>query len=116
MAMAPFVKKLDDIMRSEQSSIIWSPSGKVIVLTDPEDFAKNVLPRWFKHNNLRSFNRQCVLPHATRSAVAHTSSSPLCRLNMHGFQRNRDQGGEKDGQISFMHEHFVEGERSWPTE
>jgi hypothetical protein len=70
--------------------IRWGPAGDTIIVTDPIRFARDVLPRHFKHDNIRSFMRQ---------------------LNIYGFQRCRGAaGGDGDtGQLEFYHEFFLEG-------
>mmetsp|Transcript_20678 Transcript_20678/g.43172 ORF Transcript_20678/g.43172 Transcript_20678/m.43172 type:complete len:612 (-) Transcript_20678:82-1917(-) len=41
------------------SSIIeWLPHGRSFIILDREEFAKSVLPAYFRHNNMPSFNRQ----------------------------------------------------------
>ena len=63
------------------------------MVTDRNAFAKDVLPRYFKHDNIRSFIRQ---------------------LNIYGFQRCRHQpgaGGEPSDELEFFHENFVEGRK-----
>ena len=55
------------------------------MVTDPVAFARQVLPQFFKHDNIRSFSRQ---------------------LNIYGFQRCRSEGRE-DGHLEFYHEAFL---------
>jgi len=97
LSLAPFVSKLHDIISTASPSdcIQWGPAGDTIVVTDQAVFARAVLPRFFKHDNIRSFVRQ---------------------LNMYGFQRCRNPGcngsveGEH-GQLEFYHENFIEGRK-----
>ncbi|XP_043923629.1 heat shock factor protein 1-like isoform X2 [Protopterus annectens] len=73
--------------------ICWSPSGQSFHVFDQGRFAKEVLPKYFKHNNMASFVRQ---------------------LNMYGFRKvvHIEQGGlvkpEKDD-TEFQHPYFVRG-------
>lgn len=73
--------------------ICWSPSGQSFHVFDQGQFAKDVLPKYFKHNNMASFVRQ---------------------LNMYGFRKvvHIEQGGlvkpEKDD-TEFQHPYFVQG-------
>ena len=41
-----------------QDLITWSDTGDVFRVFNPTAFSKNVLPRYFKHNNWQSFVRQ----------------------------------------------------------
>ena len=41
-----------------QDLITWSDNGDVFRVFNPTAFSKNVLPRYFKHNNWQSFVRQ----------------------------------------------------------
>uniref|UniRef100_A0A8C6XY52 Heat shock transcription factor 1 n=1 Tax=Naja naja TaxID=35670 RepID=A0A8C6XY52_NAJNA len=74
--------------------ICWSPSGNSFHVFDQGQFAKEVLPKYFKHNNMASFVRQ---------------------LNMYGFRKvvHIEQGGlvkpEKDD-TEFQHPHFLRGQ------
>ncbi|XP_070604568.1 LOW QUALITY PROTEIN: heat shock factor protein 1 [Erythrolamprus reginae] len=74
--------------------ICWSPSGSSFHVFDQGQFAKEVLPKYFKHNNMASFVRQ---------------------LNMYGFRKvvHIEQGGlvkpEKDD-TEFQHPHFLRGQ------
>ncbi|XP_043914439.1 heat shock factor protein 1-like [Protopterus annectens] len=73
--------------------ICWSLSGQSFHVFDQGQFAKEVLPKYFKHNNMASFVRQ---------------------LNMYGFRKvvHIEQGGlvkpEKDD-TEFQHPYFVRG-------
>ncbi|XP_042638941.1 heat shock factor protein 1 [Orycteropus afer afer] len=73
--------------------ICWSPSGNSFHVFDQGQFAKEVLPKYFKHNNMASFVRQ---------------------LNMYGFRKvvHIEQGGlvkpEKDD-TEFQHPCFLRG-------
>lgn len=40
--------------------VSWSDEGDSLVIKRPYDFAENVLPMFFKHNNFQSFIRQVV--------------------------------------------------------
>ncbi|XP_070575971.1 heat shock factor protein-like isoform X2 [Ptychodera flava] len=78
--------KTDDLIR-------WSSNGSTFIIGDQARFSKEVLPRYFKHNNIASFIRQ---------------------LNMYGFRKmvGIETGGlksEKD-ETEFYHPHFVKGQ------
>ncbi|XP_041868074.1 heat shock factor protein 1 isoform X2 [Melanotaenia boesemani] len=74
--------------------ICWSPSGTSFHVFDQGRFSKEVLPKFFKHNNMASFIRQ---------------------LNMYGFRKvvHIEQGGlvkpEKDD-TEFAHPFFIRGQ------
>uniref|UniRef100_A0A671PBA1 Heat shock factor protein 1-like n=1 Tax=Sinocyclocheilus anshuiensis TaxID=1608454 RepID=A0A671PBA1_9TELE len=74
--------------------ICWSPSGNSFHVFDQSRFSKEVLPKYFKHNNMASFVRQ---------------------LNMYGFRKvvHIEQGGlvkpEKDD-TEFQHPYFIRGQ------
>ncbi|KAG0441159.1 Transcription factor SKN7 [Dictyocoela muelleri] len=55
-----FVEKLYDILEDESCKqyICWHPDSTSFIIIDPSEFAKVVLPQYFKHNNLSSFVRQ----------------------------------------------------------
>ncbi|XP_039976837.1 heat shock factor protein 1 isoform X2 [Xiphias gladius] len=73
--------------------ICWSPSGTSFHVFDQGRFSKEVLPKFFKHNNMASFIRQ---------------------LNMYGFRKvvHIEQGGlvkpERDD-TEFQHPFFIRG-------
>ncbi|XP_041664967.1 heat shock factor protein 1 [Cheilinus undulatus] len=74
--------------------ICWSPSGTSFHVFDQARFSKEVLPKFFKHNNMASFIRQ---------------------LNMYGFRKvvHIEQGGlvkpERDD-TEFQHPFFIRGQ------
>uniref|UniRef100_UPI003AAA6A6C heat shock factor protein 1 n=1 Tax=Centroberyx gerrardi TaxID=166262 RepID=UPI003AAA6A6C len=74
--------------------ICWSPNGTSFHVFDQGRFSKEVLPKFFKHNNMASFVRQ---------------------LNMYGFRKvvHIEHGGlvkpEKDD-TEFQHPFFIRGQ------
>lgn len=74
--------------------ICWSPSGTSFHVFDQGRFSKEVLPKFFKHNNMASFIRQ---------------------LNMYGFRKvvHIEHGGlvkpERDD-TEFQHPFFIRGQ------
>jgi len=41
-----------------ESIITWLPHGRSFIIVDRESLAKQVLPMYFRHNNMSSFTRQ----------------------------------------------------------
>ncbi|KAJ2082503.1 Heat shock transcription factor [Coemansia sp. RSA 988] len=76
ITVTPFLNKLYSMVddRASDDLIRWSAGGNSFVVVRHEDFAKEVLPRFFKHSNFSSFVRQ---------------------LNMYGFHKvpHLQQGG-----------------------
>ncbi|KAK7285297.1 hypothetical protein RJT34_20063 [Clitoria ternatea] len=56
----PFLTKTFDAVEDPATSHIvsWSRSGASFVVWDPHAFSRDLLPRFFKHNNFSSFVRQ----------------------------------------------------------
>ncbi|KAI7850549.1 HSF-type DNA-binding-domain-containing protein [Circinella umbellata] len=92
---AAFVSKLFNMVEDPeiQDLITWSDNGDVFRVFNPTAFSKNVLPRYFKHNNWQSFVRQ---------------------LNMYGFNKVNDMihsNLRNENQMwEFRHPHFRRGE------
>lgn len=59
-APAPFLTKTYDLVDDPSSNhvVSWSETGCSFVVWDPTEFAKEMLPMYFKHNNFSSFVRQ----------------------------------------------------------
>lgn len=79
--------------RTYDDLISWGMNGRSFHVHDQVRFAKEILPLYFKHNNIASFIRQ---------------------LNMYGFRKvvNLEQGSlktEKDD-LQFQHNYFVRGQ------
>lgn len=55
-----FVAKLFRMVDEDASTglIHWTPTGKSFLVANPEEFSKQILPKYFKHNNFSSFVRQ----------------------------------------------------------
>uniref|UniRef100_A0A8D0HPU1 Heat shock transcription factor 4 n=1 Tax=Sphenodon punctatus TaxID=8508 RepID=A0A8D0HPU1_SPHPU len=90
-----FLTKLWTLVEDPETNhlICWSANGTSFHVFDQGQFAKEVLPKYFKHNNMASFVRQ---------------------LNMYGFRKvvNIEQGGlvkpERDD-TEFQHLYFLQG-------
>ncbi|KAK1429409.1 hypothetical protein QVD17_11618 [Tagetes erecta] len=56
----PFLSKTFDLVDDPELDqiISWTDSGSSFVVWDPIEFARRILPKNFKHNNLSSFVRQ----------------------------------------------------------
>mmetsp|Transcript_5527 Transcript_5527/g.9908 ORF Transcript_5527/g.9908 Transcript_5527/m.9908 type:complete len:345 (-) Transcript_5527:56-1090(-) len=77
-----FPRKLLDIINSEHESVIaWSESGDQFFIYDPDRFAKEVLPKYFRHGHYSSFQRQ---------------------LNLYGFRRL----GSETKTLGYQHDDF----------
>ncbi|XP_046769967.1 heat shock factor protein 2 isoform X3 [Gallus gallus] len=74
-------------------TIAGASNGQSFLVLDEQRFAKEILPKYFKHNNMASFVRQ---------------------LNMYGFRKvvHVDSGIvklERDGLVEFQHPYFKQG-------
>ncbi|OWZ11869.1 HSF-type DNAbinding protein [Phytophthora megakarya] len=91
-----FLQKTYDMIESSPSTVAcWSESGSSFIIKLPREFAKTMLPRYFKHNNFSSFVRQ---------------------LNFYGFRKHKKdeivistEEDESKNWWEFYHEKFVRG-------
>ncbi|XP_065545504.1 heat shock factor protein 3-like [Lathamus discolor] len=90
-----FLAKLWALVEDPQSDDVigWSRNGENFCILDEQRFAKELLPKYFKHNNISSFIRQ---------------------LNMYGFRKvialeNGMITAEKSSVIEFQHPFFKQG-------
>ncbi|XP_041830931.1 heat shock factor protein 2 isoform X2 [Melanotaenia boesemani] len=91
-----FLTKLWTLVEDSDTNefICWSQEGNSFLVLDEQRFAKEILPKYFKHNNMASFIRQ---------------------LNMYGFRKvmHIDTGvvkQERDGPVEFQHPYFKHGQ------
>ncbi|XP_015214812.1 heat shock factor protein 2 isoform X2 [Lepisosteus oculatus] len=91
-----FLTKLWTLVEDPDTNefICWSQEGNSFLVLDEQRFAKEILPKFFKHNNMASFVRQ---------------------LNMYGFRKvmHMDTGivkQERDGPVEFQHPFFKHGQ------
>lgn len=59
-SLPPFLAKTYEMVEdpSSDSIVSWSANNKSFVVWDPTEFARDLLPKFFKHNNFSSFIRQ----------------------------------------------------------
>ncbi|CAI2178370.1 6182_t:CDS:2 [Funneliformis geosporum] len=92
-----FLNKLYNMVNDPQSNdlITWSEAGNSFLVKRPQDFAKEVLPRFFKHNNFSSFVRQLnmygfhKIPHLQQGVLQSDGQSEQWEFSNTNFIRNQ---------------------------
>ncbi|KAF9082639.1 stress-responsive transcription factor hsf1 [Mortierella sp. AD031] len=92
-----FLTKLYNMVGNPASNdlIRWSDDGDSFIVTDQVRFAKEVLPKFFKHNLFTSFVRQLNMydfhkvPHLQQGVLMPDSDSEHCEFSNPHFQRDQ---------------------------
>ncbi|KLO18591.1 hypothetical protein SCHPADRAFT_819769 [Schizopora paradoxa] len=92
-----FLQKLYEMVSNSSTNhlIKWSDAGDSFVVLDHERFARDVLPRWFKHNNFASFVRQLnmygfhKIPHLQQGVLKSETETELWNFEHPSFRRNQ---------------------------
>ncbi|KAL6086570.1 hypothetical protein STEG23_032578 [Scotinomys teguina] len=91
-----FLSKLWTLVEETHTNefITWSQNGQSFLVLDEQKFAKEILPKYFKHSKMASFVRQ---------------------LNTHGFRKvvHINSGiikQERDGPVEFQHPYFKQSQ------
>ncbi|KAF8925080.1 stress-responsive transcription factor hsf1 [Dissophora ornata] len=95
--VAAFLTKLYNMVGDEGSNnlIKWSDDGHSFIVLKHVEFAKEVLPKFFKHNNFSSFVRQLNMygfhkvPHLQQGVLLPDSDSEQWEFSNPHFQKNQ---------------------------
>ncbi|ORZ15028.1 hypothetical protein BCR42DRAFT_353050 [Absidia repens] len=95
--VAPFLNKVYNMVNDPSSDelIRWAADGKSFFVVRHEDFARSVLPRFFKHSNFSSFVRQLNMygfhkvPHLQHGVLHSDNESEQWEFSNPHFQRNQ---------------------------
>ncbi|KAG0055653.1 stress-responsive transcription factor hsf1 [Gryganskiella cystojenkinii] len=95
--VAAFLTKLYNMVGDEASNnlIKWSDDGHSFIVIKHVEFAKEVLPKFFKHNNFSSFVRQLNMygfhkvPHLQQGVLQPDADSEQWEFSNPHFQKNQ---------------------------
>jgi hypothetical protein len=108
-----FISKLYHLLsRPEYSRFLrWNEAGDTFILTNTAEFARLVLPRFFRHSNASSFVRQLNLYGFQRVSAIHI----LEMADPHGAYTTYDHTGQARSETiqasGFTHPNFRRGQR-----
>lgn len=83
----PFVKKTYELVSDDSTNeiVCWSPLGDSFIIYQPHTLQTEILPKYFKHNNLCSFVRQ---------------------LNTYDFRKIVDTDSSRTEELEFKNDYF----------
>ncbi|KAL5040226.1 hypothetical protein BDV3_002412 [Batrachochytrium dendrobatidis] len=92
-----FLNKLYNMVSdpSTDEHIQWNEDGTSFLVSNPLSFSKVVLPRFFKHNNFTSFNRQLNMygfhkvPSIEHGSLLASTQKEILEFSNKNFQKNR---------------------------
>ncbi|KAJ3299930.1 stress-responsive transcription factor hsf1 [Borealophlyctis nickersoniae] len=92
-----FLNKLYNMVEDPKTDnlIHWGEDGTTFIVERHEDFARDVLPRFFKHGNFASFVRQLNMygfhkvPHLQQGVLISDGEPELWEFRNENFQRNQ---------------------------
>ncbi|KAF8334548.1 hypothetical protein F5887DRAFT_826083, partial [Amanita rubescens] len=92
-----FLKKLYEMVNDPQNVALirWSDSGDSFFVLDHERFAREVLGKWFKHQNFSSFVRQLnmygfhKIPHLQQGVLRSGSETDFWNFGHANFHRGQ---------------------------
>ncbi|KAJ3271300.1 stress-responsive transcription factor hsf1 [Terramyces sp. JEL0728] len=92
-----FLNKLFNMVNDPETDkyIRWSPSSESFVVPNQDDFSREVLPRFFKHNNFTSFIRQLnmygfhKIPNVQQGSLLSGSQSEIWEFSNENFKKDR---------------------------
>lgn len=95
--VAAFLTKLYNMVGDKASNnlIKWSDDGQSFIVVKHVEFAKEVLPKFFKHNNFSSFVRQLNMygfhkvPHLQQGVLMPDADSEQWEFSNPHFQKNQ---------------------------
>nr|XP_028571567.1 heat shock factor protein 3-like isoform X1 [Podarcis muralis] len=98
LQLSPFLMKLWAIMEDSRngSMITWSPDGQKVCILDDQRFAAQLLPKYFKHNNLSSFIRQLNLYGFKKVTSMRNETMVTCNNSTKEYQHPRFQKGKPE--------------------
>ncbi|KAL7750001.1 Heat shock transcription factor [Sorochytrium milnesiophthora] len=92
-----FLNKLYNMLHDPQNDafVRWTEDGQSFIITRQNEFASEVLPKYYKHTNMQSFVRQLNMygfhkvPHITQGVLQSKGADELLEYSNPHFQRDR---------------------------